>query len=53
MTHSIQHDDVIRPFEKLQLMGDEYSRFTVKIFGDALPVEMPSNASIHRAQGIV
>ncbi|KYM85734.1 hypothetical protein ALC53_04515 [Atta colombica] len=53
VTHSIQHDDVICPFEKLQLMSDEYSRFTMKILSDALSVEMLSNASIHRAQRIV
>ncbi|KYN40117.1 hypothetical protein ALC56_05477, partial [Trachymyrmex septentrionalis] len=51
--HSIQYDNVIRPFKELQLMCDKYPRLTVEIFGDALPIEMPSNTSINRAQGIV
>ncbi|KYN28010.1 hypothetical protein ALC57_02587, partial [Trachymyrmex cornetzi] len=51
--HSIQYDDVIHPFKELQLMCDKYPRLTVEIFGDALPIEVPSNTSIHRAQGIV
>ena len=34
-------------------MCDKYPRFAVEIFGDALPIEMPSNISINRAQGIV
>lgn len=44
---------MIRAFEKLQLMSDEYPRLAVKILGDALPVEMPGDARVHRAQGIV
>lgn len=53
VTHSIQYDDVIRPFKELQLMCDKYPRFTVEIFHDTLPIEMPSHASIYRAQRIV
>lgn len=48
-THSIQHYDVIRAFEKLQLMGDEYPRFAAKVLGDTLPVDMSGDARVHRA----
>lgn len=34
-------------------MGNEYPRLAVKKLGDALPVEMPGDASVYRAQGIV
>ncbi|KYN26718.1 hypothetical protein ALC57_03907 [Trachymyrmex cornetzi] len=34
-------------------MYDKYPRLAVEIFGDALPIEMPSNTSIHCAQRIV
>ncbi|KYN05539.1 hypothetical protein ALC62_03530 [Cyphomyrmex costatus] len=33
--------------------SDKYPRLAMEILGNALPIEMPSNASIHRAQGIV
>lgn len=34
-------------------MRNEYPCLAVKILGDALPVEMPGDARVHRAQGIV
>lgn len=52
-THSIQHDNVVCAFYKLQLVSDKNPRLSVEIFGDAFLVEMFGDMGVYRAQRIV
>ncbi|EGI62514.1 hypothetical protein G5I_09155 [Acromyrmex echinatior] len=52
LMHSADYLTVCRHFD-FRLIYDKYPRLAMEIFGDALPIEMPSNTSIHRVQGIV